>query len=126
MARIQIKSGLLNSWKEIASYLDCGVRTAQRWESHGLPVHRITGGIRGSVVADAREVDEWIYVQGLDGLQRLRLSDQQTLRDVLRSSVNEARHQREEMKSLRETRRTALNQLRDTIRKLRDTALDNA
>lgn len=32
---------LLDSWKEIATYLDKAVRTVQRWEKQeGLPVHR--------------------------------------------------------------------------------------
>ena len=31
---------MLTSWKEIASHLNCAVRTAQRWERHGLPVRR--------------------------------------------------------------------------------------
>jgi DNA-binding transcriptional regulator YiaG len=31
----------LNSWKEIAAYLQKDVRTVQRWEKNeGLPVHR--------------------------------------------------------------------------------------
>jgi hypothetical protein len=32
----------LESWGEIAAYLNCEVRTAQRWEREGrLPVHRL-------------------------------------------------------------------------------------
>ena len=31
---------ILTSWKEIASHLNYAVRTAQRWEQHGLPVRR--------------------------------------------------------------------------------------
>ena len=42
-----MRSGLpddrLDSWKEIATYLGRGVRTAQRWErEEGLPVHRLS------------------------------------------------------------------------------------
>ena len=37
-------SSVLNSWKEIASYLGRSVRTVQRWEREfGLPVHRPAG-----------------------------------------------------------------------------------
>ena len=37
----------LNSWKEIAAYLRCGVRTVQRWEkSEGLPVQARASGPR--------------------------------------------------------------------------------
>jgi hypothetical protein len=60
MATLQTKVGLLNSWKEIATYLGRGVRTAQRWEKYGLPVRRLAPGPRASVIADAREIDRWI------------------------------------------------------------------
>jgi len=60
MATLQTKVGLLNSWKEIAAYLGRGVRTAQRWEKYGLPVRRLAPGPRASVIADAREIDNWI------------------------------------------------------------------
>jgi hypothetical protein len=60
VATLQTKVGLLNSWKEIASYLGRGVRTAQRWEKYGLPVRRLAPGPRASVIADAREIDKWI------------------------------------------------------------------
>ena len=35
----------LDSWKEIANYLQRTVRTVQRWEqTRGLPVYRLPGG----------------------------------------------------------------------------------
>jgi phage terminase Nu1 subunit (DNA packaging protein) len=48
---------LLSGWKQIAAYLKQGVRTIQRWEVLGLPIHRIRGG--GQVVAFAEELDAW-------------------------------------------------------------------
>jgi hypothetical protein len=36
----------LNSWKEVAAYLQRDVRTVQRWEFEGLPVYR--GSLYGS------------------------------------------------------------------------------
>lgn len=52
---------LLNSWKEIAGYLKCGVRTAQRWQRDlHMPVMRVRGGQRGPVMADSEELDAWI------------------------------------------------------------------
>jgi hypothetical protein len=60
MATLHTKVGLLNSWKEIATYLGRGVRTAQRWERYGLPVRRLAPGPRASVIADAHEIDTWI------------------------------------------------------------------
>lgn len=51
----------LTSWKEIATYLGCDERTAQRWESEcGLPVHRTPGRKRGSVFAYRHELDAWL------------------------------------------------------------------
>lgn len=51
---------ILNSWKEIASYLDRGVRTVQRWErSLQLPVHRIGRGKRGPVYVVVSELKFW-------------------------------------------------------------------
>jgi hypothetical protein len=50
----------LNSWKEIASYLNSGVRTVQRWELlRGLPVRRVSGRQRSAVYALSHELDEW-------------------------------------------------------------------
>jgi len=51
----------LNSWKEIASYLDRDPRTVQLWEKHeGLPVHRLTHRARASVYAFTSEIDAWL------------------------------------------------------------------
>ena len=54
-------SELLNSWKEIAAYLNRGVRTVQRWEIElGLPVRRPRGKNRSAVIAIRSELDAWI------------------------------------------------------------------
>src|SRR5438034_1592044 len=50
----------LESWKEIAGYLQRDTTTAQRWEKEeGLPVHRHTHKSRSSVYAYPSEIDEW-------------------------------------------------------------------
>lgn len=50
----------LDSWKEVASYLNRGERTVQRWErEEGLPVHRLTHQKQGSVFAYKEELDAW-------------------------------------------------------------------
>jgi Tol biopolymer transport system component len=50
----------LNSWKEIAAYLDRDVRTVQRWEhTKSLPVHRLGEGKRVPIYALRSELDEW-------------------------------------------------------------------
>ncbi len=51
----------LNSWKEIATYLERGVRTVQRWECElQLPVHRIRDTKRSPVFAFREELRLWI------------------------------------------------------------------
>ncbi len=50
----------LDSWKEIAAFLNRGVRTVQRWEHmEGLPVHRHQHAKLGSIYALKSEVSAW-------------------------------------------------------------------
>ena len=50
----------LDSWKEIAAYLNRSERTVRRWESsEDLPVHRLHHDKRGSIYAYTRELDAW-------------------------------------------------------------------
>jgi hypothetical protein len=57
----------LDSWKEIAVYLNRGVRTVQRWErEEGLPVRRHNHRRRASVYAIPSEVQRWIADRGKD------------------------------------------------------------
>jgi len=52
---------ILQSWKEIASYLGRDVRTCRRWEEHlGLPIHRLNGSRRARVLAYRDEIDWWL------------------------------------------------------------------
>lgn len=51
----------LTGWKEIAAFLACSVRTAQRWEAtYGLPVRRLAGTRGGMVIAFADELTSWM------------------------------------------------------------------
>ena len=50
----------LDSWKEIAAYLNRDVTTVQRWEKReGMPVHRHLHDRMGSVFASRAELDSW-------------------------------------------------------------------
>ena len=50
----------LESWKEIAGYLNRHVTTIRRWEKlEGLPVHRHRHTKLGSIYAYTRELDTW-------------------------------------------------------------------
>jgi tetratricopeptide (TPR) repeat protein len=55
----------LESWKEIAAYLNCSERTAKRWEkTRQLPVRRLPGA-SGGVFANRLEVAVWRSGDGL-------------------------------------------------------------
>lgn len=55
------KRKLLSTWKDIANYLDCDIRTRRRWEkNHLLPVHRIEKGTSSRVFAFQDELDSWL------------------------------------------------------------------
>ncbi|MBU1339734.1 MAG: hypothetical protein KKD56_11795, partial [Acidobacteria bacterium] len=54
------RDNTLESWKEIALYLDKNIRTCQRWEKElGLPVHRLDGIDKSRVFAFKKEIDGW-------------------------------------------------------------------
>jgi hypothetical protein len=55
-------SDVLNSWKEIAVYLDRSVRSVQRWETDcGLPVRRVNpASDKSPVIASRVELDDWL------------------------------------------------------------------
>jgi len=73
MAQNANNGGLLKSWKEIAAYLDCSVRTCRRWEErYGLPIHRIGNAAKSGIFAYKSEVDAWLRETGggLDEIER--------------------------------------------------------
>jgi tetratricopeptide (TPR) repeat protein len=52
---------ILESWKEIAAYLDRSVKTCQIWETKlGLPIHRLDGTPNARVFAYPAELDRWV------------------------------------------------------------------
>jgi Tol biopolymer transport system component len=56
----------LDSWKEIAAYLNRDVTTVQRWEKReGMPVHRHLHDKQGSVYASRAELDAWARSRNL-------------------------------------------------------------
>jgi len=55
------KSEIIKSWKDIASYLGVGIRTAQRWtHDRGLPVKQPGASRRTAVLAISDEIDRWL------------------------------------------------------------------
>ena len=64
--------GVLASWKGIAGYFGCNVRTAKRWEQQrGLPVRRAPGKKGSTVFAFASELDAWLKSWGDERLPDL-------------------------------------------------------
>lgn len=52
---------ILKSWKEIASYLGVGIRTAQRWRQLcGLPVRQPGVSKKSAVLSMSDEIDQWL------------------------------------------------------------------
>ena len=98
---------ILNSWKEIASYLNRGVRTVQRWEAElGMPVRRPRGKGRSAVIAIRSELECWIKScptetdeEATQGTALTQLPVLQSLREStlelhrLRDEVNRSREQ---------------------------------
>ena len=101
---------ILNSWKEIARYLDRGIRTVQRWEGElALPVRRPHGRGRSAVFAVKSEIDGWL-------LSRPREIDTKTL--VFEVSLNSLQMSREEGRRLRAEVHTSRTELGDSITRL--------
>lgn len=64
-----MSANVLNSWKEIASYVGRGVRTVQRWEQElGFPVRRPRGKQRSAVIAIKSEIDSWLRTSHGDAM----------------------------------------------------------
>jgi hypothetical protein len=60
----------LDSWKQIAAYLDRSERTARRWEaSEGLPVHRRGHQKYDTVFAYKHEIEAWARRRTRFGIQ---------------------------------------------------------
>lgn len=59
---------VFTSWKEIASYLNKGIRTVQRWESKfDLPVQRPNKKEKGTVLISREELDRWLATRWSKG-----------------------------------------------------------
>jgi phage terminase Nu1 subunit (DNA packaging protein) len=106
---------VLSGWKDIAAYLRCGIRTVQRWERKGIPVHRPVPSKRSHVIAYSEELDWWIrdhqphhpppdhVVVTISRAKRLCEDSRSNLAN-LRARMQELR---QEMTSLRRRRRKA-------------------
>src|ERR1700730_1677952 len=68
---VRAPEDLLDSWKEIAAYLDRDITTVQRWEKReGMPIHRHLHDRMGSVYAFRAELDAWARSRNLGVAQQ--------------------------------------------------------
>ena len=111
-------NSLLSSWKEIATYLNRGVRTVQRWEKIGLPVRRVHNGPRAPVVALADDLDRWIRATRMNGTQNPRDAKRLIIHEALLDSVQQSRTLRSKGASLRQSEHEALTRLLDNLASL--------
>ena len=67
---VRLPEDRLDSWKEIAAYLNRDVTTVQRWEKRErMPVHRHLHERMGSVYASRAELDAWARGRNLPAAQ---------------------------------------------------------
>lgn len=109
----------LAGWKEIANYLDKGVRTVQRYEREmGLPVRRPAGKSRAAVVATKAELDAWVDASPLRHTLSLTRPaiEQATFAAEIGRRVEEMRRLSAQMRKLRSELKESVSDLRETVR----------
>jgi hypothetical protein len=105
----------LSGWKQIASHLRCGVRTAQRWAAErGLPVQRIGHGPKPHLVAYPELINEWVRN---GGPVRLDASDSKAL-------IAKSKKLRADSQVARRTLRDGVHLLHDNLSAFRDRQID--
>jgi hypothetical protein len=109
----------LAGWKEIANYLDKGVRTVQRYEREmGLPVRRPAGKSRAAVLATRAELDAWVAASPIREafkISRPVLDDGSAFAGKLVNRIEEMRALRDQMTALRNELRGTMDVLRESI-----------
>ena len=111
---------ILNSWKEISNYIGRGVRTVQRWEEFGLPVHRPASRDRSAVYALVDEVDAWLKAGATHQVTRkkaeidpkllAKCEELQLKSSVLRAQMKECRENAAAVRAKLHSRRASWTQ----------------
>jgi phage terminase Nu1 subunit (DNA packaging protein) len=120
---VAVSIEILNSWKEIASYLNRGVRTVQRWEADlGLPVRRPRGKGRSAVIAMRSELDGWIRSCPTETAEEAKIQGtaltQLPMLQTLRASTLELHRLRDEMNRSRQQLSVVLSELAIRVEKV--------
>src|SRR5215831_1533709 len=122
-----VSNRVLNSWKEVACYLERGVRTVQRWEAElGLPVRRPRGRKRSAVIAICSEIDEWVnacpaFVASQDGnlsspIGKIRLRGQLADKPPLNEAILRSRFLRGNVRRSRQELARTIDQLLSSLK----------
>ncbi len=119
-------SDVLNSWKEIAAYLNAGLRTVQRWErERQLPVRRVGDGARAPVLALKSDIDAWVRTRKR-GVRKLRSEEFRYEISRTEELLNEARlltaknaNLRHELRDAQVPFRNNFTALRECLREMR-------
>jgi hypothetical protein len=112
------RSEVLSGWKDIANYLEQGVRTVQRYEYElGLPVHRPAGRLRGSVIAAKSDLDAWVAARPAREIPVLLDSnpDPSALISELKTRLAEFKRLREETAQSRQALAKSRKVLRESL-----------
>ena len=116
-----MQPALLGSWKEIAVFLDRGVRTIQRWElKQGMPVHRVGPGSKAPVFAFQSEIQDWLHTQPSQISAALKPTDHKR-EYAVHVDIKAMTHQRELrviMRGLLKIHRQRISELRTTTQQL--------
>jgi hypothetical protein len=118
MAASVPRGPLLNSWKEIASYIGRSVRTVQRWERLGLPVRRLSPTSKSAVLAKSQDIDVWLNSARSHGFSIQQNDEHIFLRGSLAESLEISRTLRSQMIQLREERHQDLQKLVQNLQAL--------
>lgn len=113
------KLEIISGWKDIANYLQKGVRTVQRYEREvGLPVRRPAGKSAGSVMATKAELDGWVAASPIREAFQLPQTpvDNATPLREFKQHVHELHRLREETRQLRAAVKTSLELLQRNLR----------
>ena len=112
------RPSVLQSWKEIASYLGRGVRTVQRYEiEFGLPVRRLNAKGKSSVMALKEDIDLWLRTTTIE-YESTEESHARPLVSETRESRSRHENLRLEMHALCVAHRDAAGKLQSTLQKL--------
>lgn len=103
---------ILTGWKEIAKHLRCGVRTAQRWETVGLPVHRLKGN--GTIIAFTEELDAWATAGPMKFLDQIAVLNRKV--EALEREISYLKKELAESRSLRPSTKALSANLTTTAR----------